>query len=160
MLLGPGALPSGGPRVISFNLDYTLMYIGTYLGSQGRIYTMPLDAQLDPMGPPVEFVSGVGDGQYHDTAGVDICGYLWVANFWDRTLYRISPGGDVLSYWTAPGSTFASDYGHGMKWGTGTNGWDEFKIYMPQPYRNHEVIEVDLGVPSRDWTGGYAINLP
>ena len=108
--------------------------------------------------PPTVFATGVGDGQYHDTLGVDICGYLWVANYWDSTLYRISPSGDVLDYWEAPGN--GNTYGHGLVWGTGSDGWDDHMIYLPQPYNNYNVIEVNIGVPSKDWPLGYGINLP
>jgi streptogramin lyase len=153
------ALLDGAPRVIAFNLDYTKLYMGTYLGSQGRIYAVDLDANYDPVGGPYVFATGVGGGEYHDTMGVDICGNLYVADFWTASLHRIDRNGDrnLLVQWNFD---WKGRYGHGMEWGTGEDGWSDHAIYMSQPYFDNNVVEIDIGVPSRDWPDGYAINLP
>jgi hypothetical protein len=39
-------------------------------------------------------------------------------------------------------------------------GWRHDAIYVTQPYNGNTVVEVDIGVPSRDWPGVTAINLP
>ena len=145
--------------MINFDLDYTKMYIGTFGGSQGRIYVVELDANLDPISGPEVFVSGVGTGAYHDTLGVDLCGYLYVADYSTSAMFRISPGGDVQTLLQAQG-LLSSEYVHGMTWGTGEDGWLDDAIYLTQPYNGNTVMEVVIGVPSRHWTEGYAINLP
>jgi len=158
-LLAPGQLANGSPRVINFNLDYTKLYIGTYGGTQGRIYVVEVNADLDPISAPAVFATGVGSGAYHDTLGIDLCGYLYVADYSSSTLNRISPDGDVQTLLQAQGF-MASEYGHGMAWGTGENGWLDDAIYLSQPYNGNTVMEVVIGVPSRHWEAGYAINLP
>ncbi len=158
-LLAQGALQGGYPRVINFSLDNTKMFIGTYQGSSGRVYVMDLDANYDPISEPTVFATGVGSGAYHDTLGVDICGYLYVADYSSSSLYRISPQGTVRLLLEAQGF-MASEYGHGMNWGTGEHGWLDDAIYLSQPYNGNTVTEVVIGVPSRDWDKGVAVNLP
>ncbi len=158
-IMGRNVLARGAPRVIAFNLDYTKLYMGTRGGSQGRIYAVDLDANYDLVGQPYEFSSGVGDGDYHDTMGVDICGNLYVADFWTASMHRIDRTGNRTGLiqwqfsWNGP-------YGHGLEFGTGEDGWLVDAIYLSQPYSGNTVLEVDVGVPSRNWTEGYAINLP
>jgi len=152
-------LPHGSPRVINFNLDYTAMYVGTRGGKDGELYSVPIDVNLNPTGPPQVFATGVGTGTYHDTLGVDLCGYLYVSDYTSGDTYRISPAGQVDPL--LEGMNFLHrQYGHGMAWGNGVNGWRTDAIYMAQPYNGNTVKEVVIGVPSRSWTGGYAINLP
>jgi len=152
------ALARGAPRVIAFNLDYTRLYIGTFGGSQGRIYAVDLDANYDPISLAYEFASGVGDGDYHDTMGVDICGNLYVADFWTASMHRIDRNGtrNKIVQWQF---SWNGPYGHGMEWGTGEDGWGDHMIYMSQPYNNNNVLEIDIATPRRDWDG-VAINLP
>lgn len=160
VLIGQNALASGDPRVIAFDLDYDTMYIGTYLGSGGRIYSVELDATYTPITAPVVFARNVGTGSYHDGIGVDICGYLYIPDFDTSSLYRVTPSGQVQLLYTAPGWFLARDYPHGLEWGTGRDGWLDHSIYVPKPYDANRVNRFDLGVPSRHWTGGVAINLP
>jgi hypothetical protein len=156
-----GALPRGSPRVINFDLGYTKLLIGTLSGTQGRIYALDLDADLDPVGVPYEFASDVGRGGYHDALGVDLCGYLYVADYETSGLYRISPDGaqvqTLLDAGVFPG---LPPYGHGLDWGNGVGGWLSDAIYLSQPYSANHVMEVTIGVPSREYTGAVAINLP
>ena len=160
VVVGRGALIRGAPRVLNFDLGYTKLYLGTYIGTQGRIYAVDLDANLDPVGAPYVFVAGVGTGAYHDSLGVDLCGYLYVADYSTAALYRISPDGARVQTLLDAGFFPGGNYGHGLEWGNGIGGWLTDAIYLPQPYGQHHVVEVTLGVPSREWTGGVAINLP
>lgn len=157
-LLEPGALPQGSPRVIQFGLGYTQMFIGTLSGAQGRIYVMDLDENLDPISEPRIFTSGVGAGDYHDGLGIDICGYLYVPDYSYSALYRISPSGQVQNIHNS--GPLLRDYGHGLEWGNGVGGWRDDAIYLPLPYGNNKVLEIVIGVPSRDKPGVEAINLP
>ncbi|NCG22245.1 MAG: hypothetical protein GWP91_24780, partial [Rhodobacterales bacterium] len=164
LIIERGALDRGAPRVIAFNLANDRLYMGTRGGSNGRIYAVDLDASYNPIGSPFEFAENVGTGNsagdYHDTMGVDICGNLYVADFWSSSLNRIDTAGNVTELADWPFNMRSMAYGHGMTWGTGIDAWSDFAIYMPQPYLDYNVIEIDLGVPSREWTGGYAINIP
>lgn len=156
VILASGALPQGSPRVINFSLDYTKLFIGTLSGSNGRIYELPLDATYTPTGPPVEFTSGIGSGSYHDTLGVDICGFLYVADYSYSTLYRIHPvSGNFEEIYTNQ-----TQYGHGMTWGNNTAGFPDTAIYLSQPYNNEQVIEIQIGVPERGNPNWTAINIP
>jgi hypothetical protein len=156
LLVPAGALAQGSPRVIAFNLDYTKLYMGTQSGSNGRIYVVDLDKNYTPITPPTVHASGVGAGSYHDTMGVDICGYLYVSDYSTSAMYRISPTGQVQTLFDSPSVTH---HAHGMEWGTGAYGWNDHAIYVTQPYNQNQVAEVLVGVPSRHWSGT-AINLP
>ncbi len=141
------ALPSGGPRVIEFGLDYSALYIGTR-GGDGDVYKVDLDENLDPIGEATVFAPSVGDGSYHDALGMDVCGNLYLADFDTFALYRISPDAEVTVMVQEEGG--AHLYGHGLEWGNGVGGWRTDAIYMPQPYNDNHVVEVVLGVPSAD----------
>jgi hypothetical protein len=153
-----GKVPKGTPRVLNFNLDYTKLYIGTFGGTNGSVFTVDLDSNLDPVDNPKLFVSGVGDGGFHDGLGIDICGNLYIPDYGTSALWRVSATGTVQKFWEA-GGLLNPKYPHGLKWGTGSDGWRDDAIYMPQPYNNNKVGELVIGVPSRHWTEGYAINL-
>ena len=137
-------------RALVFNLDSTGVYISTL--ASGQVYYVPVDENLDPDGPPVLFASNVGDG-YHDGLGIDACGNLYVPDYYTSGLYRVDPDGVVTVLY----SGFQPHYGHGLDWGSGIGGWNDHAIYLPQPYDNYTVNEVDLGVPSgsrvRTWEG-------
>lgn len=159
VLVGAGALTDGSPRVLNFSLDYSRLFMGTFLGSNGRIYAVDLDDNLDPIGQPYVFTSGVGSGSYHDGLGIDICGYLYVPDYSTSALYRIDPTTGSVQTLLQESGLFSSAYGHGLQWGTGEHGWDDHALYLPQPYNGNTVMEVVIGVPSRFWNG-VGINLP
>ncbi len=137
-------------RAVVFNLDSPAAYIAT-LGF-GDVYVVPLDADLNPSGPAEIFASDVGTG-YHDGLGIDACGNLYVPDFNTSGLYRVDPAGVVTTLYDGP----FEHYGHGLEWGSGIGGWNDHAIYLPLPYSNNGVNEIDLGVPSGDrvrtWSG-------
>jgi hypothetical protein len=154
----PNALARGAPRVLQFDLDYTHLYIGTYGGSQGRLYRVPLGPDHRPTGLPEVFATDVGRGGYHDAIGIDVCGYLYVPDYDTSNLYRVSPSGQVQVL--VDSGFLRRDYGHGLEWGLGLGGFRDDALYLPQPYDANRVLELVIGVPSREWTGGTAIHLP
>ncbi len=89
---------------------------------------------------------------------MDLCGYLYVADYSSSALYRVSPSGVVQELLDRDG-LFVSAYGHGMDWGPDGFGWRHDAVYLSQPYNGNRVMEVVLGVPSRHWPAR-AINLP
>lgn len=137
-------------HVLEFNLDSTVMYLGT-IGS-GSVYEVALDADLNPVGTPTVFATRVGSG-WHDGIGIDECGNLWVADYSSRGLYRVEPDATVTSM-ADPDPTA---YGHGLKWGSGIGGWREDALYLPQPYNGNTVREVVIGFKRGDdlrtWNG-------
>ena len=147
-------LPAGDPRVFNFNVDNTRMFIGTLSGN-GNVYAVDVDSNFDRSGPVEILATGVGAGSYHDTMGIDACGYAYVADYAAQAMFRIHPTtGVVQTYLEANGGWFSgSTYGHGMEWGTGQNGWLEDAVYVTQPYNDNTVAEVHIGVPSKFWEG-------
>jgi hypothetical protein len=137
----------GGARVLNFSPDFSKLYMGTSFGN-GDVYEVDLDANLTPVGDVRVLATNVGAGNYHDSLGVDICGFLYIADYDTRALYRVSPLGTVQTLLDNTGNA----YGHGVEWGSGVGAWREDAIYLPQPYDNETVIEVVIGVPTaRSW---------
>lgn len=139
------------PHSLNFNLDSTAMYIGT-IGSGGVVYSVALDAELNPADEPEVYATGVGLG-YHDGLEVDSCGNLYVADYSTRGFYRVEPDGNV----TAISASVSALYGHGAVWGNGVGGWRADAIYQPQPYNGNTVREIVIGFGSGDkvrtWNG-------
>lgn len=149
------------PRVLDFSPDLARLYFGTYRASDGAVYAIDLDAAMEPLGEPYVYALGVGDGDYHDALTVDACGNVYVANYWDRTLWRIVPAGDPDGD-GHPNGTAApyfeyyhpTTYGHGATFGSGVGGWRTDALYAPLPYSFDSIIvELVIGVPSRTWPG-------
>jgi hypothetical protein len=144
----PGAWSA---HVINFNLDSTVMYIGTI--GRGDLYAVSLDAEMNLIGQPEVLASGVGAG-WHDGIAVDACGNLYVADYSSSGFYRVSPDGSEVVSLVEPNSTM---YGHGAVYGVPIGGWRADAIYQPQPYNGSTVREVVVGVPNGDtvrtWNG-------
>jgi len=144
-------LPYGeAPHAIDFSVDFTRMYVGTVNNNIGTVYSLELDANLEPTGPATIFAIDVGFG-YHDAVGVDCCGNLYVADYYAKQLFRISPAGAIDRY--VDWSPDATGYGHGLVWGDGVGGWRTDAIYLPLPYGNNQVVEIVIGVPDRLFPG-------
>ena len=125
------------------------MYIGTN-DSNGTIWTVELDAELNPVGEPSLWNSGLGG--WHDGLGVDICGNVYLADYDTLSLYRLSPDGAKVET-LVDGDTNPSMYGHGLVWGSGIGGWKERSLYLPQPRNGDTLAELDIEVPYRTWQG-------
>jgi sugar lactone lactonase YvrE len=137
-------------HVVNFNLDSTVLYIGT-IGS-GVVYSMNLDENLNAITEPTVFATGVGSG-WHDGLELDECGNLYVADYSTGGFYRVTKEAVVSA--VVPADRTA--YGHGTTWGHGVGGWRDDAIYQPQPYNNNTVREVVIGFRSGDtvrtWNG-------
>ncbi|MCK6544451.1 SMP-30/gluconolactonase/LRE family protein [Myxococcota bacterium] len=129
-------------RTINFDVDHSLMYVGSFGDS---IYVLPIDENLDPIGPPRHFARIRPGVHYLDGLAVDACGNLYVPNYESSALYRISPDGEVSIYW----DTELGQYGHGVRFGRALGGWRTDALYLPQPYDGNTVIEVVTGVGTR-----------
>lgn len=142
------------PRVMDYSPDKKKLYVGTlaFEGEGGTVYVFDLDENYLPVGNPKLFATKVGGG-YHDGLSVDACGNVFVADFTETALYRITPDGKVSLYqdWkeTFVEENSPSDYGHGIEFGSGVGGWDKRSIFLPQPYDDNTVVRLDIGVPAR-----------
>ncbi|PRP92815.1 hypothetical protein ENSA5_47280 [Enhygromyxa salina] len=159
-------------RWVSFDRDYDALFVGgrseviyrVPLGPGGEAGepiewgTLPLFGDPGPAPPPNQG-GGAGtktDGEGPDESnerlalvdglGVDACGNLYVAEFHSRGLYKIPAGGGA-------GELFVGwepfRYGHGLQWGSGIGDWSATSLYLPQPYNEFNVIEVEVGVPQK-----------
>jgi len=136
------------PKVINWSPDFTKFYIGTN-ESNGAIFVVETDpVTLMPLGEPQLF--GNTSSTWHDGLGVDACGNVYVAEFWDRRLWRFTPDGDRQLLVQYP----AEQYGHGISWGSGIGDWNAMAIYVPQPYDGNRISEAIIGVPDRRFNGG------
>ena len=137
------------PHAVGFSLDSRTMYI-SYIGN-GWMYSVELDENLDFVGEPEQFA--YMDGGWQDTAVVDACGNIYVADYYVSRIYRVSPEGDAEVFHQAS----SQGYPHGFIWGTGADGWDELTLYAPQPYDRNSVYAYSIGVPDgslvREWNG-------
>ena len=167
--LGSGALevwletPDFQPRWLSFDLDGAAMFVG---GRNEVIHRVPIDAEgaageaqewgylpvadlAEPPGGSETGGSETGESEPFaliDGLGVDACGNVYAAEFHSRALYKFSPAGgeaELFVQWEH------GEYGHGLQWGSGLGEWSATALYLPQPYNDFNVIEVELGVPSR-----------
>ena len=139
-ILSTGVISS--PNGLSFNPDYTALYIGGFSG-EGIIYKLPIDAAGNP-GELEEWATGVGTG-WLDGIAVDICGNVYVCDYEAARVYRIAPNG-VDRNVIIEGGDYV--YMPNMQWGSGVGGWDRMKLYIPEGW-THDVFEVDIGVPSK-----------
>lgn len=139
--------PNRTPRAVNFSLDESVMYIATLTGlneDPGEVWAMDMNSNLDPDGNPYLFATNVGYG-WHDGVEVDECGNLYVPEYNTSALYRVTPDGEVSTFVQWDYDT----YGHGLKWGSGIDGWKSEALYLSQPYDGNTVVEVVVGVSSR-----------
>jgi sugar lactone lactonase YvrE len=132
------------PRVVRFDGDHASLFIGME-STYDTIYRVNLDGNGGLEEPMAWATLGGVDQPWVDDIRIDECGNVYVAEYWAHSLYRIAPEGgtaEVLIEWTE------EEYGHALTWGSGIDGWKETALYLPQPYNNNRVVEVDLGLRS------------
>ena len=130
------------PNGICFNAEHTKLFVAGFSGV-GTIYAFQVDENGD-VGDPHPWATNVGTG-WLDGIGVDICGNLYIADYYATKIYRFTPDGK--SYKTvATGKPGSNTYLPNMQWGSGLGGWDRFKLYLPDGW-NKGVFELDVGVP-------------
>ena len=131
------------PNGITFNEDYTALYIGGFSGV-GTIYKLPIDAEGNP-GTLQEWAKDVGTG-YLDGLAVDACGNVYVCDYGASRIYRISKDGATRETIIDESGPFT--YMPNMQWGSGLGGWEEDRLYIPDGW-SHGVFEVEIGVPGK-----------
>jgi hypothetical protein len=140
------------PRSIGFNRDYTILYVGPRATST-TIYQLPIDEQGNA-GELSEWaeldVGGWDPAAWTDGIGVDECGNVYIPEYFSQGLWRIPEEGGqgerIVNWWDYGGE---EAYGHAIAWGSGIDGWNEYSVYLPQPYGGNAVVEVELGVRSK-----------
>ncbi len=143
VLLDP---PGGGwwyAHATTFNLDSSYLVVSTV--GEGWLYRIPMDEDLNPAGPPEQYLQLPGGWQ--DNVAYDACGNLYVPEYYSASLYRIAPDDSV----TTVHRTEERFYGHGIVWGTGKDDWPIDSAYLPMPYGDNNVKEISLGVPDGAW---------
>jgi hypothetical protein len=135
-------------RDVAFSLDSKRLYV---VSLTTNLQYWDLDDDLNPVGDLK--VHGQVPGQWKDGLMIDACGYFWVPDYQRASLYRVSPDGSETI--KAIGGSEQS-YTHALSWGAGGD-WSQTALYLPQPYNQSKVVELDIGVPDgasvRTWKG-------
>lgn len=139
---------------IGFSPSWGRMYVGTGSFSSGAVYYVDLDEAMNPTTDLLTLTTDANNGEtpngYYDGVAVDACGTVYVTDYWSSSIYRIEADGATTLYWQPESSSL---YGHGLVWGTGSDGWKADALYLPQPYNANSVTEIVVGVPSREFGG-------
>jgi sugar lactone lactonase YvrE len=129
------------PNGLTFDPTGRKLYIGSFCGSPDQsIYVLDVDEQGQP-GALGTYKSGVGSG-CHDGMGVDECGNLYVADYGESRIYRVTPAGAVSAVVESNGS-----YHSNFDWGRGVGGWESDHLYVLSV--GEGIKDVALGVHSK-----------
>ena len=129
------------PNGLTFSPDYKILYISGFNGNK-TVHAL----SISPDGVPGKLVAWASFGTgWHDGMGTDACGNIYVADYYQTAIYRVSPDGKNAVK-IIDGSNIDGAYLPNLQWGSGVGGWDKMKIYLPDGW-NKGVFEVDLGVP-------------
>ena len=131
------------PNGITFSPDYKHLYIDGFSGV-GTIYAMSISEDGVP-GKLISWATNVGTG-WLDGMGVDACGNVYVADYGQTVIFRVSPDGQTKTK-IAQGGNGA--YLPNMQWGSGVGGWDPYSLYLPDGWVKG-VFEMKVGVPSKE----------
>ena len=128
------------PNGLTFNRDYSTLYIGAFSG-EGVIYAV----DISPTGEPSNFrpwKTNVGTGLL-DGMGVDACGNVYIADYGQSEILRISPDAqDMITIIDGNGA-----YMPNFDWGRGFGGWRTDRLYVISV--GGGLFEVDIGVESK-----------
>lgn len=131
------------PNGLSFSPDYETLYVGSFGG--GTIWKVEIDSEGN--GGSVEvFASGVGTGSL-DGMGVDACGNVYVCDYGQIHIFRISPD-DPEHPVDLVNLSADSSWIPNFQWGSGIGGWKKDHIYvLDMGYTR--AYEVPVGVPGK-----------
>jgi len=130
------------PNGITFNNAYDTLYIGSFGAS--AIYAM----SISPDGVPgrLEVWADFSDTPgLLDGMGVDICGNVYVCEYGNTDIWRVSPDGQTKKKIIIGGPL--GTYLPNLQWGRGP-GWDPLSLYIPDGWQIG-VWRADIGVPSK-----------
>jgi len=130
------------PNGLSFSPDYEILYIGSFGG--GTIWKVEIDG--DGTAGPVEiFAPSVGTGAL-DGMGVDACGNVYICDYGQIVIFRISPDGATIE--PLVDLSADSSWIPNFQWGSGLEGWRTDHIYVLD-MNQERVYEVPVGVPGK-----------
>jgi len=131
------------PNGVSFSPDYRTLYVGSFGG--GTIHAVPFDEHGNP-GEAQVLVQNLGN-HLLDGMAVDACGNIYVCEFVEAKVWRISPDGQHRE----PIVDFSdhTDWIPNMQWGSGIGGWETTHLYVLDIAAS-KMFEVDLGVPDKE----------
>ena len=132
----------GNPNGITFNNAYDTLYIGSF--GESAIYAM----SISPDGVPgrLEIWADFSDTPgLMDGMGVDICGNVYVCEYGDTDIWRVSPDGKQKEKIIIGGPL--GTYLPNLQWGRGP-GWDPLSLYIPDGWQIG-VWRAEIGVPSK-----------
>jgi len=128
---------------VSFSPDYSILYVGSFGG--GTIHKIEVDeyGEVGEVSLLVDdFENGLLDGM-----GVDACGNIYVCEYVNAHVHRISPDGETVELVVDLGG--ATGWIPNLQWGSGFGGWDPMKLYVIDI--GSEIYEVPVGVPSKPY---------
>ncbi len=130
------------PNGITFNAAYDTLYIGSF--GAAAIYAM----SISPDGVPgrLEVWADFSDTPgLLDGMGVDICGNVYVCEYGNTDIWRVSPDGKTKKKIIIGGPL--GTYLPNFQWGRGP-GWDPLSLYIPDGWKIG-VWRAQIGVPSK-----------
>ena len=130
------------PNGITFNVDYSALYIGSF-GSPW-VYIMSLSEDGIP-GRAEEWADFTDTPGLLDGMGVDICGNVYVCEYGDTDIWRVSPDGKIKEKIIDADESWT--YLPNMQWGVG-GGWDPYSLYIPDGW-NIAAWRAKIGVPGK-----------
>ncbi len=130
------------PNGVSFSPDYRTLYIGSFGG--GTILQLEFDKAGNPLGVSPLYTD-LGNGML-DGMGVDACGNVYVCEYIEAKVWRISPDGKERSLVVDLGPE--TDWIPNMQWGSGVGGWQADHLYVLDISAN-KMYEVPVGVPGK-----------
>jgi hypothetical protein len=141
------------PWGITFNEDYTALYVSPIQGFDGlikgptRIWKVNLDADGYVDGDPELFVEFTGETLWTEGLAVDVCGNVYASL--GQKIARISKDGKTVDEIWVDDSDIVSRAISGLAFGRkGKGGTDPLKLYASNPYGKY-AIEIDAGVPGK-----------
>jgi hypothetical protein len=130
------------PNGLTFSKDFHTLYIGAFSG-EGTIYAV----DIDDAGVPSNFrpwKTNVGTG-YLDGMAVDACDNVYIADYGQSKILRISADASTITVIVDRSGTFS--YMPNFQWGSGLGGWDSHHLYIVGV--GEGLFEADLGVDSK-----------
>jgi sugar lactone lactonase YvrE len=129
------------PNGVILSPDGQTLYVGSFGG--GKIYAV----DRDPKGgwlPFRTFYDPTQRDQGFDGINVDACGNVYITEFTNGKVYRISPDGtqagevaDLPSFWIP-----------NLRWGVGVGGWDADTLYVSDRAQGR-IFAIDVGIPGK-----------
>lgn len=131
------------PNGLSFSPDYRTLYVGSF--GAGTIWKIEFDGAGEA-GEVSVFTYNVGTGAL-DGMGVDACGNIYVCDYGQIHIFRISPD-DPDDHVDLVDLGADSSWIPNFQWGSGIGGWKEDHIYVLD-MGAERAYEVPVGVPGK-----------